>query len=404
MTGLVLFAAAGCDLTASNTGPVDDAALNDPAAQEAVVNGMSRALSVALNWLAFSSGAAAREVLGTGTGVNNAFGVTRRMESGILSSALDETDPHWQNAQQARWIAEDGTRRMRRVLGAAFATSPTAARALLRVGFANRLLGENMCHAIFDGGPLEPRDAYFLRAEAAFTEALAIAQAAGQDSLVSAARAGRAAVRVWRGDWNGAVADAGAVPVGFRYVARYSAGEQELYNRIFWASANQPYRNSTVWSTWYESYYTTSGDQRVAWTTHATVPTMQTGRTWYLQQKYTTRDAPIVLASEREMRLILAEGALRAGDWPGAVQIINMVRGEVGVAPVAASDAASAWAALVRERGIELWLEARRLADLHRWLAEGVPGIVEDMTGRDTCFPIGQTELSTNPNLAGIVP
>jgi hypothetical protein len=54
---------------------------------------------------------------------------------------------------------------------------------------------------------------------------------------------------------------------------------------------------------------------------------------------------------------------------------------------------------LKRERSIELWLEARRLGDLHRWKEDGSPGAVEDMTGRQTCFPIGQNELDSNPNL-----
>jgi hypothetical protein len=40
-----------------------------------------------------------------------------------------------------------------------------------------------------------------------------------------------------------------------------------------------------------------------------------------------------------------------------------------------------------------------RLGDLRRWAAEGTPGQVEDMTGRDLCFPIGESELQTNQNL-----
>jgi hypothetical protein len=62
-------------------------------------------------------------------------------------------------------------------------------------------------------------------------------------------------------------------------------------------------------------------------------------------------------------------------------------------------DLEEAWTALKRERGIELWLEGRRLGDLRRWLAAGAPGEAEDMSGRDTCFPIGTTELDTNPNV-----
>jgi starch-binding outer membrane protein, SusD/RagB family len=274
----------------------------------------------------------------------------------------------------------------------------------VHVGFDNRLLGENMCHAVFDGGPLEQRRAYFTRAEAAFTEALAIAGAIGHDSITRAARAGRAATRVWLGDWSGAVADAALVPPGFKYVLSNSAVEQELYNRIYWSSANQPFRNTTVWNTFYETYHPSTGDPRVAWVRHPTVSTMSTGRPWLIQNKYRTREAGIALASEREMRLIVAEERLRAGDWSGALAILNGLRAEIGVTAWSASNATETWTALKRERGVELWLEARRLGDLDRWLADGSPGVADDMTDRDTCFPIGQTEMETNANLAGMAP
>ena len=54
---------------------------------------------------------------------------------------------------------------------------------------------------------------------------------------------------------------------------------------------------------------------------------------------------------------------------------------------------------LGRERGIELWLEGRRLGDLYRLKTGGVPGQFDDMTGRDLCYPIGLTEMNSNPNL-----
>jgi hypothetical protein len=79
--------------------------------------------------------------------------------------------------------------------------------------------------------------------------------------------------------------------------------------------------------------------------------------------------------------------------------IVNALRSEVGVAPWPVSGTAEAWTALGRERGIELWLEGRRLGDLFRWKADNVPGTFDDMTGRDLCFPVGVTERDTNPNL-----
>ena len=63
------------------------------------------------------------------------------------------------------------------------------------VGFANRVLGDNMCEAVIDGGPAEPNADYFTRAEAAFTAAIAVQTG----NLETAAYAGRAQVRVHLG-------------------------------------------------------------------------------------------------------------------------------------------------------------------------------------------------------------
>ena len=95
----------------------------------------------------------------------------------------------------------------------------------------------------------------------------------------------------------------------------------------------------------------------------------------------------------------MAEALLRKGDWQGAASIVNAIRSGIGVPPWPIANSSDAWLALKRERSIELWLEARRLGDLHRWKEDGSPGAVEDMTGRATCFPIGQNELDSNPNL-----
>src|SRR5688572_8099665 len=107
--------------------------------------------------------------------------------------------------------------------------TPTAYANALRqayvyVGFANRLLAENMCDEVIDGGPLVAGNAgYLTRAEAAFTAAIAVTggTAATTTALNDAARAGRASVRMYQGNWANAVADAAAIAGTMSYAINY---------------------------------------------------------------------------------------------------------------------------------------------------------------------------------------
>lgn len=396
LIGLVI-AASACDLTVSNPGPVADEALDDAAAHQALVNGMGRALSRALGYIAYTSAVASNEVVSAGHRNPAQLGITPRQAVGILAPDLEESNDHWRFAQQARWVAEDGVRRIRESLGTEFEKSALAAQALVQVGFANRLLGENMCEAVFDGGPIEPRIKYFERAEAAFTEAIAVAGAAANAPLVNAALAGRASVRAWQGNWAGVVADAERVPSGFVQRTLYSSTEIEMYNRIFAANVTTA-RAHSVAGTFFDAYYKATGDKRTPWSTDPAFPKGTADVLWYFQTKFTSRGAPVNLASGREMRLLRAEASLRAGDWQSALSAINSLRIEAGVATVAATGTAETWTMLGRERSIELWLEGRRLGDLFRFKRDAVPGSFENMTDRDTCFPIGVSELDANPN------
>ncbi len=393
---LAAWLGAGCQKAITDVGATDDASLDDRGALPALVAGMDRELSRAVGLLALTGAVVTREVIGAGSQTTE-YGATLSQRAGFLDPL--ENDDHWNLAQSARWTAEDGVRRMRDLLGEDFAGSELAARALLDAGFANRLLGENMCSTVVDGGPSQPSSAALQRADAEFDEALDVAQRAGRLELALAARAGRASARVDLGDWAGARADAEGVPEAFAWRARYSDRELAQYNRIQWATAGMPFRSLSVWSTAYEEYYRETGDPRTPWTTDPDHPEAEPGVPFYIQEKYTARGDPIDLVDGREMRLIVAEARLRDGDVEGAMSIVDELRASAGVDPVVANDLEAAWTALERERGIELWLEGRRLGDLRRWLAEGTPGTREDMTGRDTCFPIGATEIDTNPNV-----
>lgn len=396
---------AGCALDATNPGPIQSEFLETRSALTAVVNGAGRDFSEALNWVGYTSAAIAREIHPAGS--TGAFGITPQQQLG--KSLEDDGGTWWDFSQRARWTAEDAVVRVKRVLGTASSNNATLAQALVWVGYTNRLLGENFCDGVINGGPKQPSSIYYERAEAAFTEAIAVAQAANNASLVSAATAGRASVRLNRGNTAGAASDAAAVTSTFVYRMSYFNLDPDQYNRIFWASANLPYRAHTTWNTYFENYRKTTRDPRTPFDSSLTVlvgdaAVGNLGRVrWYFQTKHPGQTAPINLSTGWEMRLIEAEVRLINNDIPGAMALINARRTStaINVPAVTATTAEDAWLALKRERFIELWLEGRRLGDLRRWAAANRPGTLgplESMAGRDLCFVTPLSEIETNPN------
>jgi hypothetical protein len=399
----VLLALSGCALDAVNPGPIRAEALNTPSALSSLVNGSGRDLAESINWVAYTGGAATREIFPAGS--TAAFGISVLHQNGKLVD--NDGDNYWNFAQRARWTSEDAVTRIKSVLGTASANSTTLAQALVWAGFSNRHLGENFCEGVINGGAPGPYTVYLERAEANFTEAIAVATAANNTALAQAATAGRASVRLLRNNPTGAATDAAAVPNTFVYRMPYYQNELDQYNRIFWASANQPYRAHTVWNTYIETYRRATRDPRVPYDSSLTILVGDAavgalGRVrWYFQTKYPTLTSPINLASGWEMRLIEAEAKLIAGDVAGALTSINGRRTALSLAPVTAANATEAWAALKRERGIELWLEGRRLGDLRRWAALTRPGALdpkEEIPGRDLCFATPLSEKQTNIN------
>lgn len=401
--GMALVGAlAGCDLSVLNTGPVGDDVLDDAGAHAAVVAGVEYNISWALNMITFFGADAAKELTQGG----RIHPIKLTPNPGQLDITEQLPNDPWNRPHRARWMANDAVRRLQEHLPT-FSSSPLAAQALLYAGYANRMLGENMCEAVRDSGPVEPRVVHLQDAEGYFTEALAVATAANRADYVNAARAGRASVRLWLGKDAEAASDAAAVPLAFRFDARYDAAPEAQRNWIYFINSNTPYRAQSVWNTWYEPYFTETGDPRTAWRTVAGVPNAEFITVpYYEQRKYTANTNPVRLSSGREMVLVRAEVELRAGNWQQALTLINSLRQGINNAagqPIpawTATNATEAWTALKRERGIELWVEGRRLGDLYRWVAAGTPGEMESVTDRiRLCFPVAQSERQANPNI-----
>jgi hypothetical protein len=404
---------AACRFDVTNPGPVPDDVLNDPGAYPALVRGVQFNTSRAVSMDAYYSAVAAKEYSTAGRIID------RKLPLVFGQLSVDDVSPlAWNYSQAARWTAEDGVRRLRAALGTAFATNRFAGQLLMYAALTNRMMGENMCQAVIDGGPAQPYTVHLTRAEAYATEAIDVATAAADAATANAARAVRASLRLYLGKFAEAATDAAAVPSSFVLTAPF---DQQIQNIIVESNdfaIGGTFRAHTVWRTFFEDYYRTTGDLRVPWDSSTVNGKAREGEfrgiIWFYQLKYTTRGSPITLASGREMRLVEAEVALRSGDIPTAMGFINGLRtglatkpGSPPLAPWTATTAQEAWDALKRERGIELWLEARTMGDLRRWIADGTYpamftiGPENDVANRvRLCLPITRGERQTNPNLS----
>ena len=379
----------GCDFKVTNPGPLLDEDLNNASAIPALVNGMGGDLSSAIGSYLTRGSLAALELRHSGN-----FAAERRFAAGTIGP--EDVNGDWARMHTARYVAEAGLERMKSVLGTAFETNASTPRAYLYAGFANRFLGENVCNAVYDGGPALPNSSHFVRAESLFTRALTIARALRNTTLTNAALAGRAQVYADQGKWTEAAADAALVPTTFRHNAIFSLNTTR--ENIDLAAQTITRREVTVWNT----VWVADRDPRVLYDTVKTGSTITKGQdgatNFFRQKKYLTLGDPVALAKGTEMLLIRAEAALRANDLTNAMLFINQGRTAASLTPLTATTIDAAYVHLMRERGAVLWLEGRRLFDLKRWLAEGRNTTLQ---GRCTCVPISLEERGANPNVSG---
>jgi len=380
-----------CEMKVTNPGPILDADLNNASAMPALVNGMSGDLSVALGGMTLRTGLASGELTESGNFADEGF-----FYNGTFTGLNANTD--WANAQRARWTSETGLERMKTVLGSTFESNADTPRAYLYAGFANRLLGENMCTAVIDGGPAQSDTVYFQRADSLFTRAYTLATALNNTNVKNAALGGRASVRAWMGNWTAAVADASLVPSNFVFNAIYGTGTAR--ENLYIADQTITRKEVTVWGTYVATQPKT--DPRTPWDTVKTGTAIAKGNdgktNFFRQLKYTSLGSPVPLVKGSEMLVLRAEAALRSGDIAGMTSLLNQARATyTGLSTLTApTTTAAAWTMLQTERGAVNWLEARRLWDMWRWNAEGTNTF---LNGRNKCVPVSDNEFASNPNL-----
>ena len=230
--------------------------------------------------------------------------------------------------------------------------------------------------------------------------------------FLSAARTGRALMRMLTGDYEGAVADAAAVPSGFRYDA-VLGGEFENWNQMWFLGDNQRYFTLHPWVL--DSVCAASGsgnpcdpwgnvERRVRYVYRAPV-TFLNRPAAPVPTKYGSQTSGIPIVNAIHARLIEAEAAAVSGDFTGAMEVLNTLRQEEGrmdTIPVTPEDEVQMLDVLLYERYAWLFVEGWRQPDLHRfdmtrWVFEALNDTARRGIGRPTKFPGSAREAWLNP-------
>jgi len=415
----------GCGVT--NPGPVQDEFLNASGSHAALVRGAERRVMDALSRHAYSGIAATTREVFPGGDSNSMLPL-------VQAGRLPQGSGDWNNLMQARFIAEDALRRF--ALPGVAPQPRDVAQAHIWAGYALRILGENYCEVVIDGGPLEAPSVALTRAEQHFTNAIAVAPT---DALRTAAYAGRAQIRLALSNWTGAASDAAQVPIDWRLQVTPDPNQEPARNWAGFYNDNTPYRVFTMKHTFFEDYYPATGDPRVPWRSVAAFPFSGARLTGYTQTPdnrvpwmqlmeegggtHYNPGTRIALARGTEMLLIRAEAILvqTPANWASALALINQARTHyvslTTGSPLVAYTATSAvetWTHLKTERLIDGFLQGKRLHDIRRWTRDNTPGELwwpdwrplssifqaqSPFSEQGICFVVPNNERLANPNI-----
>ena len=284
-------------------------------------------------------------------------------------------------------------------------------------------MGEGFCRMAIDGGAaMQPAEVQ-AEAEQRFSSAISLAQAAGDETLTMQGLLGRARVRIAKGDYAGAIADASQIPDGFVVNVTRDNAEPRRYNYYF-ERLNAPtgfrahgsladnYQNLTIGA---DGMPMDGGDgvkdTRVNARTDGTLAA-DFATTLFYHDKYNSRSDPLPIVHWHEARMFEAEALAMQGDVAGALGKINGLRMAAGLPEVTADVSAGQIVDLVKEeRRRQLFvLGGHRLHDMLRFDIPflGEPGSIHpnglDQTGAEygdvTCFQLPEVEVKGNENIS----
>ena len=303
---------------------------------------------------------------------------------------------------------------------------PGMALAFALDGYSTIFFGEDYCSGVpfstltdvgatIYGQPLTTTQ-IFQRAIAKFDSALAAPGVTAD--YKNLALVGKARAQLDLGLFAAAGATAAQVTSGFVFNIESSITTSNQYNGVYTFNINTKRLTLSDTEGTNGLDFLSSNDPRVTWKDTSSQAFDKTTNL-IVQRKYSRRDSPAVLASYTEAQLIVAEAALAANNYTGALAILNALRTTVpGLAPLAPAvggtpqqQAAAEQDQLFRERAFWLYLTAHRLGDLRRLVRAPYSRPAESVFptgqffkgnsyGGDVNFPVPKVE-ENNPNFHG---
>ncbi|HEU4995592.1 MAG TPA: RagB/SusD family nutrient uptake outer membrane protein [Gemmatimonadaceae bacterium] len=284
------------------------------------------------------------------------------------------------------------------------------AQAYAYAGYSLTLMGEGMCNAAINVGPMLTPAQLYDTAKARFDSAIAYANkvtpnTAADVTLRNFATLGRARVELNQGNGAAAAADAAAIPSGFVVNTSTDAVNARRQNFAFVFINNNSF--GTVDPTFRGLTLGAGNDPRVAVTNSGRNGTAANAPQVWTVDKYNALTAVMPIAKYAEAQLILADTRAAANDLPGAEAAINAARNtRPGMPQYSATGLTQAevQAQIIEERRRELFLEGHRLGDIRRYNIALAPAASSaypggGLYGPQNCFPLPDVERLNNPNI-----
>jgi starch-binding outer membrane protein, SusD/RagB family len=379
---------AGCTdlLTPENPSEILAENLKDPKALPILLAGVAGDFNYMYSYAIVTTGHFANELWHTGS-----QGGWRELNRGI-ADPQGQMGTVYDRAVKANWVADNAASLIVEAFPDA-QTKPELARARIYAGFAQLLLADNFCAVTINGGPaLTPATTYEMAATN-FTESITIATAADHAAYRLQALAGRARANLMLKQYQAARDDAAQIPGDWRFQAIYSINSSREENFVPSHTIARFRKEGGVDPRFFnDPRYAT--DPRLNFINMGPDTVGEDRIRQFVQQtKYTERNSPANIVSWQEARLIEAEAELELGNTGRAIVLIDEVR---AAAPLPPYDGPTTKADVLKqiffERSVELFLEAKHIADLRR---SGNPILAD----RADCGPISWVEQNANPNL-----